>query len=46
MAANSRNPSSFAFLFFPSYFLRISIGLARELHGEILLTGMDDRAAC
>jgi hypothetical protein len=28
MAAKLLNPSSFAFLFFPSYFLRISIGLA------------------
>jgi hypothetical protein len=36
MAAISWNPSSFGFLIFPSYFLRISIGLAGELHGEIL----------
>jgi hypothetical protein len=39
MAAISWNPSSFGFPIFPSYFPRISIGLACELHGEILGEG-------
>jgi hypothetical protein len=36
MAAISWNPSSFAFLFSLLIFSGISIGLALELHGEIL----------
>jgi hypothetical protein len=39
MAAISCNPSSFAFLFSVPIFLRISIGLAWELHSEILWEG-------
>jgi hypothetical protein len=39
MAANLLEPYFIFFLFFPSYFLRISIGLAWELHGEILWEG-------
>jgi hypothetical protein len=36
MGVISWNPSSFAFLFSLPIFLRISVGLACELHGEIM----------
>jgi hypothetical protein len=39
MAAISWKPSSFVFLFYLPIFLSISIGLAWELHGEILWDG-------